>query len=148
MADEIELTEDQKAQKAASDWLDKINTDASTKGDELTVLLGQKVTPFVFIVETLKDAAVGFLREPDAENGFKILRDLGVNYENGIKLIARSQLVRDGDVKAKGFEGIGSDPRFMDVNGKYDLNYSALNMSLLMKCQTAMRPFTDQFKKK
>ena len=123
-------------------WLDKINAEAEQKAEELSRLLNAEVEPFVFIVESLKDAAIGYLKKPDAKQSFKIIRAMGTDYETGLELTAKAQLIRD-------YNGtIASDSRFMDVDGKYDVKDSELNLSLLMRVGTLIKPFSDKFKKK
>lgn len=134
---------------ALNEWVEKTNKDANDKAAELQQILGCEVDAVVFVVnEESKDAAVGFLRKPDAKQAFKIIRQMGDNYETGVELIARAQLVRDADLKAKGFEGAGSDARFMDANGKYEIKDSTLNLSLLLRAGKLIEIFQDQFKKK
>lgn len=135
-------------QKEVEDWLDKVNSIADEKAKELSELFSCEIKVAVYVIEELKDVAVAFIRLPDAKQSFKLLRALGENFENGLELAARSQLIRDADLTARSMQGEGSDPRFMDVNGAYDKKYSDLNLSLMFKMQGLVRPFKDEFKKK
>lgn len=129
-------------------WLTSIHEEAKQKAAELEVLLKTIVEPFVFVVEDGKDAAVGFFRKPDAKTGFKIMRQSIEDPEGAVLLIARANLVRDKDMEALGFQGSTSDARFMDVNGNYEMQYSDLNTSLMMRASRMIDPYIDTFKKK
>lgn len=131
-----------------NEWLEELVSKAEKKALELESILGHKILPFVFVIEDQKDAATGFFKIPDAKQGFKIIRSISEDYENGVELIARAQLVRNSELIERNIEGEASDPRFMNVNGVYDKVYSELNLSLLMKAVTLVKPYTDQFKKK
>lgn len=123
-------------------WMDGIIEETNEKAKELEAVLNCEITPFVFVVEPLKDAAVGFFRMPDAKQSLKIFRSMVTDQDLGAELCAKAQLVRE-------YNGaIASDPRFMDVNGNYDKKYSGLNFSLLLKAQSIIEIFRDQFKKK
>ena len=138
----ISEIEELKKDKAVEDWLNEINESTIEKASELEVLLNCEIKPFVFAVEPLKDAAIGFFKVPDARQSLKIYRLSLEDIDSGSEMIAKAQLVREynGDVV--------SDPRFMDVNGKYDVKDSVLNFSLLLKAQSSVQFFYDQFKKK
>lgn len=136
-----EVTKDNKVVEV-NEWLEKINEETAQKAKELELLLNCEIVPFVFVVEDGKDAAVGFLRKPDPKQAMKILRQMGTDYDAGLELIARAQLIRKhGDQNV-------SDTRFMDEGGKSDPKNNDLNLSLLMKSGTLIQPFSDQFKKK
>ena len=145
---ETTLPELSKEEKASQEWLDKINAEAQGKANELSTILKTVVEPFVFVVEDLKDAAVGYFRKPDAKQSFKILRTMSENYDTGVELLARAQLIREADVQAHGFQGSVSDARFMNVDGKYEHENSELNLSLLMRAARLIKPFSNEFKKK
>jgi|ERR1019366_616013 hypothetical protein len=137
--DEIILTEEEKANQ---DWLDAINAEADEKATELSAIFNCEVKPFVFVVEPLKDAAVGFMKVPDAKQSFKLMREMAISLEAGVELAAKAQLIRMvGEDRA-------SDIRFMDENGNYDAKNSTLNFSLLLKAQTTIALYQDAFKKK
>jgi hypothetical protein len=123
-------------------WLDAINKEAQEKAQELGHLLNCIVEPFVFVVEPLKDAAVGYLRKPDAKQSFKILRSMIEGQEAGIELAIKAQLVRIYN------DTIVSDPRFMDENGNYLPENSELNFSLFVRVQKIITILSDKFKKK
>lgn len=131
-----------KENKEVEDWLNKILEETKEKAAELEVLLSCKINPFVFVVEQLKDAAVGFFKVPDARQSLKIYRLSLEDIDNGSEMIAKAQLIRTYNNE------IVSDPRFMDVNGKYNMEDSVLNFSLLLKAQSSVQFFYDQFKKK
>lgn len=135
-------------QKEVEDWLELINTLADEKAEELARIFNCIVEPVVYVIKEKEDAAVGFIKKPDTKQSFKLLRALGENFENGLELAARSQLIRDLDLSSRGLEGTASDPRFMDVDGKCSSEYSDLNLSLLFKMQGLVKPFANQFKKK
>lgn len=123
-------------------WLEEINKIADEKATELSSLLNCEVEPFVFVLKPMKDAAVGFLKNPSAEQSLKIFRAMIEDKDNGAKLAARAQLVRE-------YNGmVASDPRFMDAEGNYDPKDSTLNFSLLLRTQRVVSLFNDKFKKK
>ncbi len=134
--------------KIEVDWLAEINATADEKAKELSLLFNCEVVPSVYVVEPLKDAAIAFIKQPDAKQALKIMRSLGENYENGLELAARSQLIRTADLSLKQVQGEASDSRFMDVNGKYDFKDSALNLALLLKVGKITTIYQDEFKKK
>src|ERR1035437_2958454 len=142
---ETVLTEEE--QKLSS-WLQNINTVADEKAKELSALLGCEVSPAVYVVEEGVNAAIAHIKQPDAKQALKLMRSLGENYENGLELGARSQLIRTSDLALKQIEGEASDARFMDVNGQYDLKNTALNLALLLKIGKITTILQDQFKKK
>lgn len=123
-------------------WMQKINEEVAAKAQVLADALGCAVEPAIFVITPLEDIAIVFLRKPDALQSFKILRLLGENYEQGVIMAAKAQIIREHNGE------VVSDPRFMDVDGKYDPEYSDLNLSLLLKIQRLVRPYQDQFKKK
>lgn len=123
-------------------WIDKINLEATQKAAELSEILNCVVEPAIFVIEENIDYAIAYLRKPDAKQSFKIIRIMGEDYDTGLEMAAKSQLIREYDGKQV------SDPRFMDVNGVYAPQYSELNLSLLMRVQGMIKFFKDQFKKK
>lgn len=127
---------------AEDQWLENINKEAQEKAIELGHLLNCIVEPFVFVVEPLKDAAIGYLRKPDAKQSFKILRSMIEGQEAGLELAAKAQLIREYNT------AVVSDPRFMDVNGNYAPENSELNFSLLIRVQKMISILSDKFKKK
>lgn len=129
-------------------WLKKTNKEADDKAKELSKIFECEVTPCVFVVEGLKDAAVGFIKTPDAKQTMKILRACGQDWESGLELSAKAQLIRETDLTVKKVKGSASDIRFMDENGNYDRKHSEVNAALLFRMQSFVRPFSDQFKKK
>ncbi len=129
-------------------WLDQINETAQEKANELSTVFGCVVEPAVFVVEPLKDAAIAYIKKPNATQTLKLLRSLGENIEQGLMLTAQAQLIRDADLIGKGLTGTASDPRFIDVNGKYDEMFSEINTGLLLRVQKAIGFATDSFKKK
>jgi hypothetical protein len=152
--DTIEQTPEQQAasekQAAIDKWLEDLREKTKAKGAEIANILGCAVDPFIFVVTPMEDAAIGFFRKPDAKQSFKILRSMGeTNYENGVELLAKTQLIRDIDLTSRGMEGTASDPRFMDINGKYNEEEdSSLNFNLLKRAGELISLFTDEFKKK
>lgn len=127
-------------------WLDGLNAEADEKAQELSVLLNTEIIPAVFVVTPLKDAAIAYIKTPDALQGLKIISAIGSNYENGMMLAARSQLVRtitDGE----GVKQV-SDERFMTEDGVYDSQNSTLNLSLILAIRKVIKILDDQFKKK
>lgn len=134
--------------KTTEQWLDEVNAEAQARAAELTELIGATIQPIVFVIEEGVDAAVGFIKQPDAKQALKLIRSMGTDYETGIELAARAQLVREADVIQRGFEGTASDHRFMDANGKYAIEDSPLNLALLMRMQSTIKIFSDVFKKK
>ncbi len=134
--------------KRVEDWLDEINRLTDEKAQELSAIFGCIVMPSVYVIKELEDVAVAFIKKPDTKQSFKLLRALGENFENGLELAAKAQLIRTTDLAARSVEGVASDARFMDVEGKYASEDSDLNLSLLFKMQGLVRPFSDQFKKK
>jgi hypothetical protein len=143
------VTEETTTTKTAEEiWLDELNSEVTIQAEELGKVLQCEVDAFVFVIEPLKDAAVGFFRKPDAKQALKFLRLIGENYENGVEMIARAQLIRQTDLQLKGVEGSASDMRFMDANGNYDPKYSSLNFNMVMRSKNLIELFTDQFKKK
>lgn len=146
--EQIQIDKKAEEKQAVQDWIDQINSEADLKAQKLSELFGCVVTPFVFIIEPLKDVAVGFLKTPDAKQSLKIFRAMIADEDSGCQLAIQSQLIRNSDLEAKNVEGESSDSRLMDVNGNYDLKYSALNFALLWKGQKCIIFYTDQFKKK
>ena len=130
------------------DWLAELNDAAAKQAEDIGTLLSCTVEPFIFVIEPGKDAAVGFLKVPDAKQAFKLLREMAVNYEAGVEMLAKAQLVRKSDLKARGSEGDASDVRFMDVNGQYPKGEDALNFNLLRRAGQLISLFSDEFKKK
>lgn len=145
VTDEISLEKEFEAERI---WIENTNKEAGIKAEELERALKVKVKPVVFIVDAQKrDVAVGFLKHPDAIQSLKILRSMGANYENGIALVVRAQLIRT-HTDEEG-EKIVSDPRFMDADGNYDqVNCSELNFSLMLSAQEFITSMQNQFKKK
>lgn len=129
-------------------WLEKIIEQSNLKAAELGKIFEREVTPVVFVVEDQKDAAVGFLKSPDARQSLKMFRMMASDYEGALFLMIQAELIRTDDLKKRNLEGEASDSRFMDANGKYDLQYSQLNFSLLMKGRQLIKIYEDQFKKK
>jgi len=125
-------------------WLEKINEEAEAKAREMEALLVCEIKPVVYVVEPLKDAAVAFLRLPDAKQTLKLLRAMAADYESGCELIVRSQLVRN----VTGYEGICSDARFMNEVGQYDFHNAKLNASLVLDAKLLIDFYVDEFKKK
>jgi hypothetical protein len=134
-----------------SEWLDSINSDAEAKAKELSVLMNCIVTPIVFVVEEGKDAAVGYVKKPDAATAYKMMLHGRANgIEKAADLLARAQLVRDNDIKQfNPAEGVkASDVRLMDAEGKYDPKDTDLNLGLLVNITSLISPLADMFKKK
>lgn len=129
-------------------WLDEVNTHVDEKAKELGQIFGCIVIPALYVIKELEDVAVAYIKKPDTKQSFKLLRLLGENFENGLEMSAKSQLIRDSDLALRQIEGTASDSRFMDVEGKYLPENADLNLSLLFKMQGLVRPFADQFKKK
>lgn len=140
--------EKQEPAEIPNPWLDNIHQEAKQKAEEISQLLKTPVVPFVFVVEDGKDSAVGFFRKPDAKTGFKIMRQSLEDPEGAVQMIARANLVRDKDMEALGFQGKTSDPRFMDVNGNYDMEHSGINTSLLLRASSMIDVHVDTLKKK
>lgn len=129
-----------------TDWLSAINAQVEEKARELEQILNCKVIPLVYVVNyDEQDVAVAYFRYPDAVQSLKIFRMLAENYENGIVMLVRSQLIRE----VHGYEGTASDSRFMTVDGNYQPEYSALNSTLLLDAeQRLITVYRDVFKKK
>jgi hypothetical protein len=143
------VTEETTTTKTAEEiWLDELNSEVAIQAEELGKLFNCKIDPFIFVIEPLKDAAVGFFRKPDAKQALKLLRLLGENYENGLEMIARAQLIRQADLQLKSADGSASDARFMDSEGNYDPMNSDLNLNLIRRAGQLIAIFTDEFKKK
>jgi len=130
------------------EWIEDIREKADKQAKDLSNVFGIDIVPAIFVVKELEDIAVAFIKQPDAKTGMKILRIYSENEDLGLELAAKAQLVRDSDLNAKGFDGSASDSRFMDANGKYDLKYSMLNMSLMLRMNGLIQLFADVFKKK
>jgi hypothetical protein len=143
------VTEETTTTKTAEEiWLDELNSEVAIQAEELGKVLQCEVDAFVFVIEPLKDAAVGFFRKPDAKQGFKLLRQVGENFEAGVEMIARAQLIRQSDLDSRGITGSASDSRFMDANGSYNPKQSDINLALLSRSQRLLTILTDHFKKK
>lgn len=138
---------DQKVDESTITWLDKINEDVQNKANELSGILNCIIEPCVFVIEEGKDFAVAYLKKPDAKQSLKLFRLIADDFEGGLEMAARSQLVREITGTDNSKIQV-SDPRFMDVNGKYDLQYSELNVSLLLRMKKIISLFSDEFKKK
>ena len=154
-----ELSEEQLIEKVLAEeelkeanWLEKEHEKAAHCAGALGKLLECKVTPSVYVIAPFKDVAVAYIKTPTAKQGMKLMRIMGEDFDNGLEMAAKAQLIREADVKprlSKKSQIVFSDTRFMDVNGKYDeVNDSELNMSLLLKMQTLISPLQDTFKKK
>lgn len=131
--------------KSEQEWLDGIRQAASEKAQTVATALGCNVDVAVFVVDPLKDAAVAFIRIPDALQLVKLIRMLGITQENAMQTAIATQLVRT----APGIEGAISDARFMDPMGNYDrINDSKLNGSLLLRMGRLIDFYSDEFKKK
>lgn len=138
-------------QELDKQWLDGINANADAKARELSTLMACIVVPMVFVVEAGVDAAVAFLKKPDAKLAYKMMlqgRESGL--ESASELLSRAQLIRTEDIKQfNPTEGtVGSDARFMDVNGKYAPENTDLNTGLLIEATSLISPLSDMFKKK
>ena len=137
MSEEIELTESEK-------WLASLNDEADQKAKEISAILDCEVKPFIFVIKDLEDSATGFFKVPDAKQSFKIFRMMLTDQDSGSEMAARAQLIREVGAD----NTMASDPRFMDVNGIYDKKDSGLNFSLILKAQSIVSFYQDQFKKK
>ena len=143
-----DLTEEQKAAAELEAWVDKINEEADAKSKELATLFGTEVVPSVFVIDPLKDAAIAFVRKPDAVQTIKLIRTLGESMEHGLVFVAQAQLIRDADLLAKGVQGTASDARFIDKDGQYDIKWSEINAGLLLSVQKVVGLAKNAFKKK
>jgi hypothetical protein len=141
-------TEEKKEKSTAEIWLNEINEAVGQQAKELENVFNCKVEPFIFVIEPEKDAAVGFFKKPDAKQVLKSLRLMAADYENGIEMLAKAQLIRKTDLEAKQLEGTASDERFMDANGKYQPVDSDLQVALIQQARDLITIFSNQFKKK
>ena len=129
-------------------FVTKARKEAEEKAKELEAHLQCKVTTLLYpLDDETEDVAIAYLRHPDAVQTLKLLKAFSENEENGTVLIAKAHLIRTWEDE----EGskVVSDPRFMDVNGKYDtLNDSGINASLLLECRKLLVIYQNFFKKK
>jgi hypothetical protein len=138
-------------QQINADWLDQVNKDADAKAQEIAALMGCLVEAMVFVVEPGKDAAVAYLKKPDAMTAYEMMlngRKIGI--AKASQLIARAQLIRQTDIaRFNPVEGFtASDPRFMDVEGIYLPENTDLNTGLLIEVNDLVSPIGNAFKKK
>lgn len=141
-------TTDTEIQEVEPAWLVSAREQAQEQAESLSKVFDCEIEAVVFVVEPEKDIAFGFLKKPDAMQGFKLLRMMGESFESGVETIIKAQLIRTSDLEAKNAEGSASDYRFMDANGNYDKKYSELNLSLFLRASTLVTMLKDQFKKK
>lgn len=134
------------------DWIDQLRNEVQAQSDDIAKIMQCPVDAFFFVLDSeseKKDIAVGFFRQPDARQSFKVMRQMGeADYETGLELLARTQLIRKSDLEARGASGDASDPRFMDLNGNYAPEDSILNFNLLKRAASLITLYSDQFKKK
>jgi hypothetical protein len=124
-------------------WLDEVNKDADENAAQLSGSLNCKVLPYVFIIKDGEDAAIAYVKQPDALQSFKIMRSaLESTIEAGRILVIKSQLIRELEGKQI------SDKRFMDVEGKYLPEDSNLNLGLMLAVNDLIEPVKNSFKKK
>ena len=124
-------------------WLDEVNKDAEENAAQLSASLNWNVIPYVFVVKDGEDAAIAYVKQPDALQGFKIMRTaLESSVEFGRVLVIKSQLIRDLDGKQI------SDKRFMDIDGKHANEDTNINMGLMLAVNDLIAPAKNAFKKK